>query len=107
MGSIEEEVEKYILNKIHATRILLSPEILPHNVTRSMLRSLGDIHTLTLGKLKISIDPIIKILAGFEPTADCSESLKTIPQYAHCPVWYTRCYQARTFARVQLLRQLA
>jgi site-specific DNA recombinase len=104
MGSIEEEVEKYILNKIHATRILLSPEILPHNVTRSMLRSLGDIHTLTLGKLKISIDPIIKILAGFEPTADCSESLKPSPHNALCPVWYTRCHQARTFALTHLLR---
>jgi site-specific DNA recombinase len=104
MGTIEEEVEKYILNKIHATRILFNPQILPHQVTRSMLRSLGDIHTLTLGKLKISIDPVIQILAGIEPSADSSESAKLRPQNALCPIWYTRCYEARMIARAQLLR---
>lgn len=104
MGSIEEEVEKYILNKIHATRILFSPDLLPHNVTRSMLRSLGDIHTLTLGKLKISIDPVIRAMAGLEPTADSSESLKSSSQSALCPVWYKRCDKARKIARAHLLQ---
>ena len=106
MGSLEEEIEKYILNKIQATRVLFSEDILPHNVTRSMLRSLGDVHTLTLGKLKISIDPIIRAMAGLEPTADSSESLKPSSQNALCPMWYTRCYEARKIARSQLLQDV-
>lgn len=92
-------LDELILAKLDSAVALRSPESLTTNVLKGHIRSVGENHTLTLGKLSLSIDPIIQKIATFEPRAIGSERAKADDYFGKNPGWLACLDEARTFVR--------
>jgi len=72
---------------------------------RGMGLGLGHTHYLTLGKLRISMHPILQKIAGFGPLRDGSETPKSGDLLPRNAIWYDLIRDIRTLAERELLEQ--
>lgn len=64
-------------------------------------RCVGENHTLTLGKLKIDVHPVLRLFTTLEPPVRCSESGKLGVSKPQFQLWCRAVDEARKIAREQ------
>src|SRR5690606_34509303 len=64
-------------------------------------RCVGENHTLTLGKLKIDVHPVLRLFTTLEPPVRCSESGKLGVSKPQFQLWCRAVDTARKIAREQ------
>lgn len=98
-------IKEFIDSKLRAAEELANPRQLTVHGIRGQMRSVGENHLLTLGKLELSLDPVIQKIAAFEPRASSSERSKPDDYFHRNPNWLRLLAEVRKIARMQFSQQ--